>query len=68
MTPCVTVGILTDFGCYNSHVVLQSRLPVQIVISGNRSFDGVNVKTAVQLRLPLQRIPAEITSHMGAMQ
>ncbi len=53
-------GILTDFGCHHSDIVLHNSLSVQVFISGNGSFNSVNVKTAVRLCVPFQRIPAEI--------
>lgn len=59
-------GILTDFGCHHSDIVLNSCLSVQVFISGNGSLNGVNIKTAVRLCVPFQRIPAEIrAAHMS---
>lgn len=62
-------GILTDFGCHYSDIVLNSCLSVQVFISGNGSFNSVNVQTAVRLCLPFQGIPVEMRAvHMRGKQ
>ena len=61
--------ILTDFGCHHIDLVLYSCLSVQVVVSGNSSLNGVNVKTAVRLCVPFQWVPAEMRAgHMRGEQ
>lgn len=56
---CFCCWLLTDFCCHHSDIVLNSLLSVQIIISGNGSFNRVNIKTAVWLCVPFQWIPAD---------